>query len=172
MRAFRALCLAGLLIWTRSNSVSQTTPKPAASPTLGQKASKAYEYRNTKYGFTFTLPASWEGCKIVESTWDGGDNSSPHGHQLLERGPDIRIVNPQSIGSDEYQDIDVMIFTHKQWEDLKDGRYFVSAAPVDPGELGRNRKYVFAQPPRMINPNAPGADEIIGIMRSGPLHAF
>jgi len=65
-----------------------------------------------------------------------------------------------------------MIFTHKQWKSLQEGKFVVSAASIGPGELDRNAKYVFAVPPRMINPDAPGADEIEKIIRANPLHAF
>lgn len=135
-------------------------------------ASKPYRYRNSKYGFTLSLPGAWKGCKVTESSWGGGDNNGPHGYEVLERGPEITIVNPRSTESDDHQDIEIMIFTHKQWNALEEDKFFVSAAPIGPGEIGRNAKYVFAVPPRMINPDAPGADEVVSIMKGNPLHAF
>jgi hypothetical protein len=81
-------------------------------------------------------------------------------------------VNPQSTPAKPYQDIFIMVFTHAQWDSLQQGKFVVSAAPVGPGELGRNRKYVFAEPPRMINDNAYGWEEVVKIMHSSPLHAF
>lgn len=42
------------------------------SVTLGDyKDPEALLYRNTKYGFTFSLPSSWKGYSIVTSTWSG-----------------------------------------------------------------------------------------------------
>ena len=171
MRIFAAICLLGLLYWPANGALSQAS-KQQPSSASGRKNSKLYKYRNSKYGFTFLLPATWKGCKIVEGNWDGGDNNGPHGYEVLERGPEITIVNPRSTESDEYQDIEIMIFTHKQWNSLEEGKFFVSAAPVGPGELGRNDKYVFAEPPRMINPDLQGADELLSIMKANPLHAF
>ena len=65
-----------------------------------------------------------------------------------------------------------MIFTHKQWDSLQEGKFVVSAASIGPGDLDRNAKYVFAEPPRMINPDLEGAAEIESIMKGNPLHAF
>ncbi len=45
-------------------------------------------------------------------------------------------------------------------------------APIGPGELDWNAKYVFAEPPRMINPDSEGAEEIENTMKLKPLHAF
>ena len=65
-----------------------------------------------------------------------------------------------------------MVFSHAQWDSLEQGNFFVSAAPVGPGELGRNRKHVFAELPRMINDSLEGYEEVVRIMHSNPLHAF
>ena len=136
------------------------------------RASKAIKYRNTKYGFTFSLPKTWKGYSAVESTWDGRDNNGPHGYEVSERGPAITLRNPQSTSSQPYQDIFIMVFSHAQWDSLEQGNFFVSAAPVGPGELGRNRKHVFAELPRMINDSLEGYEEVVRIMHSNPLHAF
>lgn len=66
-----------------------------------------------------------------------------------------------------------MVFSHAQWDSLQRGEFAVSAASVGPGELGRNRKYVFAEPPRMIDSdNSLGWEEVVKVMHSNPLHAF
>lgn len=163
------LCLVGLLGW--SCHVFSQTPGTQSNPASGLQQPKSYEYRNSKYGFIFLLPAGWRGCRVVEDTWDGY-TITDHGDQVVERGPEIRIVNPRSKVSDQYQDISIMVFTRKQWEAVQQEKFFVSAAPTGPGELGRNARYVFAVLPRMINPDLEGADEIISIMQSKPLHAF
>jgi hypothetical protein len=131
MRIFAAICLLGLLYWPANGALAQVS-KQQPSSASGPKNSKSYKYRNSKYGFTFLLPPTWKRCKIVEGNWDGGDNNGPHGYEVLERGPEITIVNPRSTESDEYQDIEVMIFTNKQWNSLEEGKFFVSAAPVGP----------------------------------------
>jgi len=102
---------------------------------------------------------------VVEGTWDAADNGGPH-------GPEITLVNPQSTPAKQYQDIYIMVFSHAQWDSLQRGEFAVSAAPVGPGELGRNRKYVFAEPPRMINDSLEGYEEVVRIVHGNPLHAF
>jgi hypothetical protein len=37
-----------------------------------------------------------------------------------------------------------MVFSHLQWDSLQQGKFSVSAAPVGPGEVGRNRTYVLS----------------------------
>jgi hypothetical protein len=90
----------------------------------------------------------------------------------LERGPSFTIVNPQSTSGKHYQDIYIMVFSHLQWDSLQQGKFSVSAAPIGPGELGRNRTHVFALPPRMVNDSFYGWDEVMKIMQSNPLRAF
>jgi hypothetical protein len=65
-----------------------------------------------------------------------------------------------------------MIFTHRQWKSVQEDKFVLSAASIGPGELDRNAKYAFAEPPRMINPDSEGAEEIENIMKLKPLHAF
>ena len=51
-------------------------------------------------------------------------------------------------------------------------KYGVNAAPISPNELGRNRKYVFALPPRANYADLTGVEEVDDILRHGPLHPF
>lgn len=41
-----------------------------------------------------------------------------------------------------------MIFKPQQWSEVQQEKLVVSAAPFPPSELGRNKRYVFALPPR------------------------
>jgi hypothetical protein len=170
MRIFAAIYLLGLLYWPANDALSQASKQQPSSESA-HKNSKAYQYKNSKYGFTFLLPATWKGCKIVEDTWSGYTETE-RGEETVERGPTIRIVNPRSKESDQHGDIYIMTFTHRQWDSLQKGKFVVSAASIGPGELDRNTKYVFAEPPRMINPDLEGAEEIESIMKGSPLHAF
>lgn len=169
MRLLAAICFLGFL-YVPHETLSQSVKAPP-DQAAAHRDSKSYVYKNSKYGFTFLLPATWKGCQIVEETWEGY-TSTERGDETVERGPEINIVNPRSKESVEYQDISIMVFTHMQWKSLQQDKFFVSAAPIRPGELGRNAKYVFAVPPRMINPDLAGAEEIENIMRLNPLHAF
>jgi hypothetical protein len=128
-----------------TGTLPQGAQRASSKPT--NRTTKSIKYRNTKYGFTFSLPTTWKGYSAVEGTWDGGDNNGTHGYEVLERGPEITLVNSQSTPAKPYQDIYIMVFSHAQWDSLEQGNFFVSAAPIGPGELGRNHKYVFAEPP-------------------------
>lgn len=137
-----------------------------------KRSLKSIKYVNRKYGFTFSLPVSWKDYKILEGEWHGGDNNGPRGHQVLERGPDITIINPRSNSAGERQDIDIMVFTYAQWDALQQDKFFVTAASIGPSDIGRNKTYVFAFPPRMINDSLDGADEVMKIVQTRRLHAF
>src|SRR5882672_1546241 len=137
------------------------------------RTTKAIKYVNTRYGFAFSLPRTWRGYVTVEKTWTDANNSGPNGDQVLESGPQITIVKPQSTSAKQYQDIYIMVFTHAQWDSLEQGNFVISAASIGPEEIGRNRKYVFAEPPRMIDSdNLCGWEEDVKIMGRHPLHAF
>jgi len=170
MRIFAAICVLGLFYWPANGALSQASKQQPSSGS-GHKNSETHQYKNSKYGFTFLLPATWKGCEIVEDKWSGYAETE-RGEETVERGPAIRIVNPRSKESDQYGDIYIMIFTHKQWDSLQEGKFVVSAASIGPGELDRNAKYVFVEPARMINPDLKGAEEIESIMKGNPLHAF
>ena len=146
--------------------VAQTPPQSAQANSKHPSPTKSIKYVDTKYGFTFSLPATWKGYSVVEDTWDSVAGDTP-------KGPSITLTNPRSTSEKKYQDIYIMVFSHAQWDSLQRGEYAVSAASVGPSELGRNRKYVFAEPPRMIDSdNMLGWKEVVEIMHSHPLHAF
>lgn len=88
------------------------------------------------------------------------------------KGPKLLIRNPHWTEENPWEDIPIMIFTHPQWKLVKDGSLDVSAAPFGPEEIGRNRKYVFALPPRYSYDENHGYEEVIKIMERRPLHAF
>jgi hypothetical protein len=62
-----------------------------------------------------------------------------------------------------------MVFTKAQWKLVGEGKLIVSAAPIGPGILGRNAKYVFALPPRFDYEDRPGREEVGAIIQSHPL---
>jgi hypothetical protein len=39
-----------------------------------------------------------------------------------------------------------MVLTHAQWDEIEKNQIIVSAAPVSPSELGRNKKFVLPSP--------------------------
>ena len=128
-------------------------------------------YRNTQYGFTFVLPRGWKGYWIVRGTWRGF-TTGEHGDETVEHGPVISIRHPEWTAEHERQDIPITVFTRSQWRALHHDRFVVYAAPIGPGEIGRNRKYIFAIGPREINDSVDGSDEVFAILRRNPLRAF
>ncbi len=140
----------------------KTNPQQPQGPSV--------EYKNAQYGFCFSLPKSWKGYSIVTDQWKGLDQNGPHGAETVTTGPMISIRHPQWTSADPRQDIPIMVFTIAQWNALDKDEFIVSAAPIGPGELGRNRKYVFALPPRFDYAFPTGFEEVEQIVASKPLH--
>lgn len=123
---------------------------PLVISTFKLTNSNSIEYKNDTYGFSVTLPSSWQGYTIVNQTWQGylvanenGQNNKPD-----ETGPEILIRNPKWTTANPYQDIPIMVFTLAQWNLVSQEQLSLGAAPIGPSELGRNAKYVFALPAR------------------------
>jgi hypothetical protein len=146
--------------------------EPAQRPTASQPPqATSIEYKNVRYGFCFSLPKSWKGYSILADQWRGFDNDGPHGEETVATGPLISIRHPQWTAADPRQDIPVMVFTIAQWNALLKDKFIVSAAPIGPGELGRNHTYVFALPARFDYAFPTGYEEVEEILRGKPLRA-
>ncbi len=150
---------------TQPTGVSPTLPPSATSPAA------SIEYRNTEFGFTFTLPASWEGYSIVLQIWEGL-NAGVSGDQVVEKGPLVIIRHPAWTSANPRQDIPISVFTLTQWESLSQDKFHIGAAPIGPSELGRNAQYVFALPARYNYAFPPGFEEVESILAGQPLHPF
>jgi len=129
-------------------------------------------YRNTLYGFDFTLPSSWSGYTIVTQQWEGRSLENSTMGQVTETGPKLLIRHPQWTKDNPREDIPIMIFTLAQWDEVQAETISLGAAPVGPTELGRNSKYVFALPARYNYDFLTGYQEIEQIMEKNPLKAF
>lgn len=129
----------------------------------------AVVYSNSDLGFTFSLPESWRGYSIVENTWEGNPLTATATKQT---GTKLLIRNPKWTSTLPYEDIPVMVFTVEQWNSYVAGNFSVSAAPIEARELGRNRAYVFALPPRWNFDNSEGYEEAENIVKSNPLKTF
>jgi hypothetical protein len=145
------------------SATAQQAPLPAQAQGKNDSA-KQVVYRDTKYGFSFVLPRSWKGYKVLWETWEGTFFDSSRTMQ----GPMIIFRNSRWRTDKPTEDIPVMIYTITQW----DASPIVSSAPVGPGELGRNRKYVFALPARWAYDGLDGWEEAFAITGHHPLHAF
>jgi hypothetical protein len=124
-------------------------------------------YRNTQYGFSFSLPKSWKGYSIVTDKWDGRDIKSGN---VTETGPLYSIRYPQWTSAKPRQDIPIMVFTIAQWKLILQETLAVSAAPIGPSELGRNSNYVFALPARYNFAYPLGYKEVEQILQGKALH--
>lgn len=135
------------------------------------------KYNNTKYGFIFALPASWQGYTVLNQTsggwaWQGYYPGGPNGDVNVDHGPAVVIRNPKWTAQSPWQDIPVLVFTLKQWQDLEQGKFYIGAAPIGPTELGRNALYVFALPARYNFADAEGIQEVMIIMQNNPLKGY
>jgi hypothetical protein len=154
---------AGVQQAASSTPVSQAKQKPPA-----ESSPEAIEYRNPKYGFSFSLPKGWVGYAILTDKWEGSNTEKGD----VESGPLISIRHPNWTKENPRQDIPIMVFTIAQWDSVEHGDLLVNAAPISPVGLGRNRKYVFALPPRSNYADAAGMEEVDDILRHSPLHPF
>jgi hypothetical protein len=126
-------------------------------------------YDNTEYGFEFNLPASWKGYSIVAGEWEG---LPAGGTEPIETGTQIVIRHPLWTADKQRQDIPIMIFTISQWEALQREEFHIGAAPIGPGELGRNSRYVFALPARYNYSFPTGHEEVEKILSGKPLKPY
>jgi hypothetical protein len=130
--------------------------------------SNSIVYKNTEYGFDFTLPASWQGYSIITAKWEGNDVKSG---KLTESGPMLSIRHPQWTAQNPRQDIPIYVFTIAQWNSLQQETFHIGAAPIGPSELGRNAAYVFALPARYNFAFPTGFEEVEKILENHPLQA-
>jgi hypothetical protein len=140
------------------NQLTETT-NPNVTPVV---------YKNTDYGFNFSLPASWQGYSIIKSTWEGTALTNA----AAPSGPKLIIRNPKWTEAAHYEDIPILVFTIPEWNSYLAEDYAVSAAPIQARELARNNKYVFALPPRWDYDFSLGYKEAEDIISGSPLHAF
>ena len=129
------------------------------------------QYRNPQYGFYVSLPSTWKGYSVIDETWTGYTNG-PNGQVASERGSEILIRHPAWTTKDPRQDIPVMVFTLAQWNAIQQEKFYISAAPIGPSELGRNSIYVFGLPPRYNYAYITGWEEVDKTLQGHSFHAF
>ena len=129
-------------------------------------------YRNTQFGFSFSLPESWKDYRIVTEKWEGRAIDGRANGKIVETGLMIKIRHPQWSSQNPRQDIPIMIFTIDQWDSLQQEKFHIGAAPMSPRELGRNSKYVFALPARYNYAFPAGYEEVDKILEGNPLKTF
>ena len=163
-----------LLLWTsllgcRLLTELLPSPSPTVAPT--DQSEVPVEYRNSDLGFSVSLPSSWDGFLVRSSEWEGL-KSGELGEEVVERGPLISIVHPESTDQKPRQDIPIMVLTIEQWDHMQQGEWHIGAAGVGPGELGRNSKYVFVLPARYNYAFPEGWEEVEQIIQRDPITTF
>ena len=154
-----------------SNKLNQNVKSKDAKsikPAVYEKTDSTI-YKNTQYGFNFSLPKTWKGYTIITDKWDGLSVSDLQSSKTVESGPIINIRHPEWTSQNKRQDIPIMIFTIKQWDALLKDEFHIGAAPIGPKELGRNSKYVFALPARYNFAFPTGYQEVENILNSNSL---
>jgi hypothetical protein len=144
-------------------------PQNAQSQPTAENDASSVIYQNIRYGFNFSLPDSWKSYTIVTDQWAGtaiGDV------QTVATGPLLSIRHPEWTIQNPCQDIPIMVFTLAQWNSLQQDEFHIGAAPINPSELGRNNKYVFALPARYNFAFATGYEEVEQILNGKPLQPF
>jgi hypothetical protein len=126
-------------------------------------------YKNTQYGFVFSLPKSWSNYSIVIGKWEGRAVAGPQSGKIITSGELIIIRHPEWTSQNPRQDIPIMIYTIDQWNSLQHEEFSVGAAPIPPSELARNSKYVFALPARYNYAFPTGFEEVENILANSPL---
>lgn len=165
---------ASIAIITLLIIVGVVWSKEVFAPTLPStsRTASGIDYKNLLYGFRITLPLGWSGYSVIENTWTGNIAGDELGEVAYASGPVISVQNPRSTHEKPYQDIPIMVFTLKQWDELSQGKFHIGAAPVGPTELGRNATYVLALPARYNYAFPQGYKEVEQILRSKPLETF
>ena len=167
------LCVVFLAVYFNFYKKNSAGSPVKTSVTTTPQTVKDNVYKNTKYGFSVTLPESWRGYTIVNDEWDGyKDTANISQQNASEVGPLIFIRHPKWTEDVQRQDIPVMVFTIDQWNKIQNDEFHIGAAPINPSELGRNAKYVFALPARYNFAFPVGYEEVDQILESKPLKAF
>ena len=170
------LLVAGVLSALPAVLCSDAIAKPPSPPSqraAAQTVSTSHViYKNKRYRFRVTLPASWKGFSISISEWTGSVMNDEWQMIREERGPAIWIRHPLWTEENPRQDIPIMIFTKAQWSIVEKDRMILSAAPIGPGEIGRNKKYVFALPARYNYAFPVGWEEVEKIIVENSLQPY
>ncbi|MCK9467396.1 MAG: hypothetical protein M0P94_03645 [Candidatus Absconditabacterales bacterium] len=152
----------------KQNQNQNNQPVVDQNENVNQQVNQPEEivYSNSEYEFSFQLPQNWKSYSIVTNEWEG---YTPEPYAIVERGSLISIRHPQWTSQNPRQDIPIMVFTIKQWNNLQAGEFHIGAAPINPSELGRNAKYVFALPARYNYAFLTGWEEVGHILNNSPL---
>jgi hypothetical protein len=132
------------------------------SKTPSQPSDLPVRYESAQCGLTFFLPATWQGYTVLTEQWDAPLRSVDYKSEIgREHGPIIILRRPQD---GPWQDIPVMVFTHRQWVAQQQDRCFPYAGGVI-DELWHNRNYVFGLYSRALWQEEQGLEEAQDIIK-------
>ena len=136
------LLAAGLLV----TSCRTSTKAPVGQPV---------RYSNGQYGLKFYLPADWEGFSVLTNQWVGQPVDPANS---VEYGPVLVLRHPLWTTNSPREDIPIMVFTRKQWEEDHAEKFIIEAGGLDE-EVSHNDPYVFAIWSRFTFDELPGSEE-------------
>ncbi len=167
------VCVIVPLAGCQEKSTESPPPVETVVPadnTTSSSETTAILYENTDYGFRFPLPDSWKGYTVVTDKWEGLSTGDPQGEKIVETGPKVSIRHPEWTAENPRQDIPILVFTLEQWNAMhQENGFHIGAAPIEPSELGRNAKYVFALPARYNFAFPTGYEEVEALLKGHPL---
>lgn len=116
--------------------VARTTTPVSNTNEATSTATTTLLYENTDFGFSLTLPKSWDGYKVATGT--------------VQYGRTITITPPSSVDEDTREFVPVLIYPIDKWTEWEKNNFdgYPTAAPIGPTERARNQDYVFATAPR------------------------
>jgi len=116
------------------------------------------KYENGEFSFVMGFPDSWNNYTVERQKWkgwliDGSEESGDYsGDELVFINPRYEVRKSEGEGlapfKDCWQNIPIMAISKDVWNLIIQEKIAVSAAPVGPGKIGENSKFVFALPPR------------------------
>ena len=118
-------------------------------------------YKNTQYGFLFTLPGSWKGYTIVNENWQGLDQNG----KVVETGPIILIRSPHWTSENKYQDIPIMLISYEQIASYRSGILSFETFGSQ-YIIGNGSEYYFTIPSNYIDSKLLGYNEVEKILNS------
>ncbi|MFA5841900.1 MAG: hypothetical protein WC835_03015 [Candidatus Paceibacterota bacterium] len=163
-------CTMEAKICPDGSAVGRTGPKCEFAECPGQTT--AIKYINAEYGLSVSLPESWKGYSVSIDKWTGNAFGDQLGDIAVAEGPVVSIHNPGWTAVNTYQDIPVMIFTITEWNNLQTDKFHIGAAPINPSELARNSRYVFALPARYNFAYPEGFEEVERIIADKSVTSF
>jgi hypothetical protein len=119
-----------------------------------------------KYGFKMTLPGDWTGMEIIENNREIIEVETG---KIIDYAPVYVFRHPLWSKEKPRQDIPLEIYTISQWQKIQSGLYSVSAAPMAPTEIYRNKSYIFTVPARYNYAHQEGWQEVDEILKNNPI---